>query len=302
MTKENREIKSSVFVDLFGDDEIDGEKNFLALYNAIHSTNLKLNEIQLEHKKIPQSIYKPFDNDISMLLNDRLIVLIEHQSTPNQNMPLRFLEYYVHLLYGIVPAKARYREKLYKIPSPEFYVFYNGEKKLEQEFTMKLSDAFIAEQEEPLCELKVNFMNIRGEKGENLPVVQNCGILKEYCEFMDIVFRYQAELKSKSTKEEVEGCYDKAIKEAISRGILVDYLIRKGPEVRNMFFGEYDYDLDMKVKAQEAAENKAVEAALLLVHEYKEKPEIAAQKMNAPLELVLEGLRNNPVTHQKAGE
>ena len=261
MTKENREIKSSVFVDLFGDDEIDGEKNFLALYNAIHSTNLKLNEIQLEHKKIPQSIYKPFDNDISMLLNDRLIVLIEHQSTPNQNMPLRFLEYYVHLLYGIVPAKARYREKLYKIPSPEFYVFYNGEKKLEQEFTMKLSDAFIAEQEEPLCELKVNFMNIRGEKGENLPVVQNCGILKEYCEFMDIVFRYQAELKSKSTKEEVEGCYDKAIKEAISRGILVDYLTRKGTEVRNMFFGEYDYDLDMEVKAQEAAENKAEEAA-----------------------------------------
>ena len=261
MTKENREIKSSVFVDLFGDDEIDGEKNFLALYNAIHSTNLKLNEIQLEHKKIPQSIYKPFDNDISMLLNDRLIVLIEHQSTPNQNMPLRFLEYYVHLLYGIVPAKARYREKLYKIPSPEFYVFYNGEKKLEQEFTMKLSDAFIAEQEEPLCELKVNFMNIRGEKGKNLPVVQNCGILKEYCEFMDIVFRYQAELKSKSTKEEVEGCYDKAIKEAISRGILVDYLTRKGTEVRNMFFGEYDYDLDMEVKAQEAAENKAEEAA-----------------------------------------
>lgn len=163
---------------------------------------------------------------------------------------------------------------------------------------MKLSDAFIAEQEEPLCELKVNFMNIRGEKGENLPVVQNCGILKEYCEFMDIVFRYQAELKSKSTKEEVEGCYDKAIKEAISKGILVDYLTRKGTEVRNMFFGEYDYDLDMKVKAQEAAENKAVEAALLLVHEYKEKPEIAAQKMNAPLELVLEGLKNKPVTQQ----
>ena len=60
---------------------------------------------------------------------------------------------------------------------------------------------------------------------------------------------------------EVDETVDKAIKEAISRGILVDYLIRKGPEVRNMFFGEYDYDLDMKVKAQEAAENKAEEAA-----------------------------------------
>ena len=126
---------------------------------------------------------------------------------------------------------------------------------------MKLSDAFIAEQEEPLCELKVQFMNIRGVEGENLPVVQNCVILKQYCEFMDIVFRYQAQLKGKPTKEQMEGCYDKAIKEAISRGILVDYLTRKGAEVRNMFFGEYDYDLDMKVKAQEAAENKAEEDA-----------------------------------------
>ena len=294
MTKENREIKSSVFVDLFADDELDGEKNFLALYNAIHGTNLKLDEIELEHKKIPQSIYKPFDNDISMLINGRLIVLIEHQSTPNNNMPLRFLEYYVHLLYGIVPAEARYKEKLYKIPSPEFYVFYNGEQKLEQEFTMKLSDAFIAEQEEPLCELKAKFMNIRGEEGENLPVVQNCGILKEYCEFMDIVFRYQAELKNKPTKEQMEGCYDKAIKEAISRGILVDYLTRKGAEVRTMFFGEYDYDLDMKVKAQEAAEDKAEETAKNLLEE-GDSPEKVSRCVGLPLEQVLELQKQIPV-------
>ncbi len=294
MTKENREIKSSVFVDLFADDELDGEKNFLALYNAIHGTNLKLDEIELEHKKIPQSIYKPFDNDISMLINGRLIVLIEHQSTPNNNMPLRFLEYYVHLLYGIVPAEARYKEKLYKIPSPEFYVFYNGEQKLEQEFTMKLSDAFIAEQEEPLCELKAKFMNIRGEEGENLPVVQNCGILKEYCEFMDIVFRHQAELKSKPTKEQMEGCYDKAIKEAISKGILVDYLTRKGAEVRNMFFGEYDYDLDMKVKAQEAAEDKAEETAKDLLEE-GDSPEKVSRCVGLPLEQVLELQKQIPI-------
>lgn len=29
MAKENREIKSSVFVDLFADDEKDGEKNYI---------------------------------------------------------------------------------------------------------------------------------------------------------------------------------------------------------------------------------------------------------------------------------
>ena len=34
----------------------------------------------------------------------------------------------------------------------------------------------------------------------------------------------------------------------------------------------------------------------MLIKEYKEKPEIAAQKMNAPLELVLEGMKKKPST------
>ena len=71
-----------------------------------------------------------------------------------------------------------------------------------------------------------------------------------------------------------------------------------------MFFGEYDYDLDMQVKAEEARERglaeghaegllkgqqqKAIEAALTLIKEYNETPEVAAQKMKAPLDKVLE--------------
>lgn len=51
MIQENREIKSSVFADLFGDDELDGKRNFLSLYNAIHGTNLKLEETTIEYKK-----------------------------------------------------------------------------------------------------------------------------------------------------------------------------------------------------------------------------------------------------------
>ena len=109
---------------------------------------------------------------------------------------------------------------------------------------------------------------------------------------MEIVFRHQAELKEQPTNEEMQGCYEKAINEAISKGILADYLSRKGTEVKNMFIGEYDYDLDMQVKAEEAREEgqqqKAIEAAIMLIKEYKETPEIAAKKMNAPLDKVLE--------------
>ena len=46
----------------------------------------------------------------------------------------------------------------------------------------------------------------------------------------------------------------------------------------------------------QGTQQKAVEAALMLIKEYKEKPEVAAQKMNAPLELVLEGMKKKPST------
>ncbi len=299
MATENREIKSSVFADLFGDDELDGKKNFLSLYNAIHGTNLKLENTEIVQKKIPQAICKPYDNDISMLINGRLIVLVEHQSTHNENMPLRCLEYYVHLLYGIIPARARYNENLVKIPTPEFYVFYNGKRKTEQDYIMKLSDAFHESQKEPLCEVKVRFLNIIGQEGKNLPVVRKCDMLKQYCEFMDIVFRYQAELKETPTTDEQKTCYEKAIREAISKGILVDYLTRKGTAVINMFTDEYDYDLDMQVKAEEAydrgAQQKAIENAITLIKKYKASPEDAAKDMNAPLELVLERLKQEDI-------
>ncbi|MBO7121914.1 MAG: hypothetical protein J6V90_01355 [Treponema sp.] len=263
--KANSKIKSGVFADLFCDDEKDGKKNFLSLYNAIHGTNLTLENTKLERKQIPQAIYKTFDTDISVLVNGRLFVLIEHQSTPNENMPLRCLEYYVHLLYGIVPARFRYREPLYKIPAPEFYVFYNGDRKekggLERERTMRLSDAFIERQDDPACEVKVKFANIGGEAGKKLPVVQNCDTMKQYCEFMEIVARRRSTLGTYPSDDELIACYDKAISEAISKGILVDYLSRKATEVRNMFFGEYDYDMDIKVHEEVAREQKAVEAA-----------------------------------------
>ncbi len=306
---ENREIKSSLFVDLFGDDELVGKRNFLSLYNAIHGSDLKFENTQIERKVISQSAYRTFKNDISMIIDGKLIVLVEHQSTINNNMPLRFLEYYVHLLYGIVPSKTRYNETLYKIPSPEFYVFYNGPRQQIAE-TLKLSDAFKEPQEEPFCEVKVKITNIRTDEegkpftsrkikntaasdalpAENLRIINSCDILKQYSEFMAIVFRHQAELKEKSTEEETKGCYERAIREAINKGILPDYLKRKATEVRNMFLDEYDYATDIKVKQKEAFDNgvaeKAVEAAKNLLKMKLGTIEQISQATELPLDKV----------------
>ena len=292
---ENREIKSSVFADLFGDDELVGKKNFLALYNAIHGTDLKLEETQIERKIIPQTLSKTFYTDVTMEINGKLIVFVEHQSTINQNMPLRFLEYFVHILYGIVPARARYWKSLYKIPSPEFYVLYNGLDPLPNESELKLSDAFMIKQEHPSCELKVKVINIGGKEGLKLPIIQNCDILKEYCEFIAAVFRKKSLLKPDCTNEEARTALEQAMKECIKKDILTEYLIRKGTEVINMFFGEYSYEEDVAAQREEAKkeglqqglQQKAIETAIAFLNE-KTPPETVARCVNLPLEKVLE--------------
>ena len=59
------------------------------------------------------------------------------------------------------------------------------------------------------------------------------------------------------------------------------------------------HDHDIRYEAlQEGAQQKAVEDAVMLINEYKETPEVAAKKVNVPLELVLKALelqKNIPV-------
>jgi predicted transposase/invertase (TIGR01784 family) len=46
-----------------------------------------------------------------------------------------------------------------------------------------------------------------------------------------------------------------AIKEAIKKGFLSDYLNRKSTEVQNMLLAEYDYDTDIAVQRRESFED-----------------------------------------------
>ena len=50
MAKKKHSYRDSLFVDLFGKCE-NAKENFLSLYNAIHDTNLKINEVTIEPKK-----------------------------------------------------------------------------------------------------------------------------------------------------------------------------------------------------------------------------------------------------------
>ena len=244
MAFKNRKYKDSVFTDLFGSDR-DGEKNFLALYNALAGTDYKLEEVKLERKVIEQSLYKTFNNDVSWEINGKLIVLVEHQSTVNENMPFRCLEYVTRIYEEIVPIRQRYAEKIYKLPNPDFYVVYVGKNKLPPEQELRLSDAFY-EKDSSKLELVVKVKNCTDS--QILPISRSCDILKEYCQFIEIVEHNYSKHFPKSS-------FKKAIETAISQGILSDYLDRKSREVINMLCAKYDYKMDIAVKQEEAYED-----------------------------------------------
>ncbi len=159
-------------------------------------------------------------------------------------MPLRSLLYIGRAYERLVPPRSRYKKKLVPLPTPEFYTFYNGKEKWEKEKELRLSDAYIVKDGEPSLELKVKVINIRPE--EHHEILEKCQVLKEYSHFMEIVQNYQI-----SGEEEP---YKKAIKECIEKGILADYLMRKGSEVVNMLLDEYDYETDIEVQREEARE------------------------------------------------
>ena len=262
---ENRNHKDSLFIDLFCKDKKVGKENFISLYNALHQTKLDLEHTDLREVNIENILYMALSNDIAFLVDNRLVLLVEHQSTINENMPLRLLEYVSRIYEQLIPTEDRYEKKMIKIPYPEFYVFYNGTEEYPVEKELRLSDAFIIPEEKYTkvkkisLEILVKVININIDK-EN-PILKQCRALQEYSTLIELI----RETKSKNPKAPLED----ALSKAINSGILSEYLKRKSTEVRNMLIAEYSYETDIKVQRREAfrlgreegAEQKAIETA-----------------------------------------
>ena len=181
MKKHNRRYKDSVFVDLFSEDKY-AKNNFLVLYNALHDTDYRSTGI-LKNIRLKQVMYMSFANDVSYLIDNKLIVLAEHQSTVNLNMPIRCLEYIARLYEQLYESKEKYSRKQLVIPTPEFYVFYNGKEAYSGNSVLKLSDSFVNKYKaEYTLELSVKVVNINYDK-DNV-IIKRCEPLKQYSQFI----------------------------------------------------------------------------------------------------------------------
>ena len=241
--KPNREYRNSVFVDLFSGQGAFSIRNIISLYNALHDEKID-EKTMVKFIFLANVLYHKLKNDVSCIINGKILVLIEHQSTINENMPLRCLEYVVELYKQILDAESKYGKKLIKIPTPEFYVLYNGTAQYKARETLCLSKAFMQEQKDFKLELKVEVININHP--DNKDFLSSCEILREYKEFVDKVVEF-------TNKHGREG-FDMAIEYCIKNGILEPYLKENSKEVRNMLTTEYNYETELNVVRREARE------------------------------------------------
>lgn len=106
----NKKYKDSVFTTVFSD-----EVKLLELYSAISDKNYP-SDTKIEINTLADALYLDRNNDISFLVDNKLIVLIEAQTTINENMPLRCLIYLSRIYEKIIDNKTIYRRTLVYCP------------------------------------------------------------------------------------------------------------------------------------------------------------------------------------------
>jgi predicted transposase/invertase (TIGR01784 family) len=250
-----RNYKASIFSSYFSDAE-----TMLDAYSAIEGKKFPPGT-KIAFNTLDDVLYKTQVNDISFTVDDKIVILAEHQSTISENTPVRFLEYIGRVYEKILDRRNMYREKLYKIPKPEFIVLYNGEKPFPDHEVLNLSTAFKEADTPDSLELIVHVYNINME--HNADILSKSKALKEYSTFIGMVRTRVREGTPLAT------AYTEVINYCIENEIMSDFLEIHGSEVYNMLLAEWNMDDALDVRYEEGFEEghedgektKAIETA-----------------------------------------
>ncbi len=209
----NPRHKDRLFCTMYGTDKY---KHYaLELYNAINGTHYT-RPSELEIITLEDAVYIKMKNDVAYLVSDT-IAIYEHQSTVNQNMPLRGFMYSGELYSKILKRnRARiYNKKLIKIPTPQYIVFYNGTESYPECSKLRLSDAFINPTDNNEFEFTATVYNIN--LGKNKELLDSCESLKGYSYFVE-------QVRINALRMPLEQAVDEAVKDCIESDILRDVL------------------------------------------------------------------------------
>ena len=133
-----RSVKDSVFTYLFKQPEYTRQ-----LYLALHPEDTDVKESDFKLVTLENVLTTGFYNDLGIQVRDRLILLVEAQSTFSVNIALRMLLYLAGTYKEYIEEQKLdlYGSHPVEIPRPELYVVYTGDRKEIPE-TLRLSDLY----------------------------------------------------------------------------------------------------------------------------------------------------------------
>ena len=245
MKRHSTQHKNSVFCLLF-----DNPHKLRNLYNALTGSSYS-EDTPVSIATLKDALVKKIRNDIAFTIGGKTIILAEHQSTVNPNMPVRLLLYIAAIYEKLLPRKNLYGKRMVKIPRPEFYLFYNGRDAFPDKTTLRLSPSFEKVQgaEKSFLELEVKAYNINA--GHNKELLRKNRDLGEYARFVEVVRKKQAGRKNK------EEAFRLAILECIEHNILREFLEEHREEVMSCLDISWEEYVEIRTKdAVEEAEER----------------------------------------------
>lgn len=231
-----RKIKDSVFTNLFQD-----KKYLLQLYRALHPEDCSVTEEAIEDITIKHILVDAEYNDLGFSVGDRLIVLVESQSTWTSNIIIRALMYLIQTYHDYFKRTNQnlYGSKKADMPKPELYIIFTGERKNIPD-SISLSKEFFG--------------------GERIDVDAEVKILYEETE-KDIIGQYIIFSKVYNEQRTFYGNTKKAVTETIrickNRNVLKEYLENKEQEVVDIMMTLFDDEQILKAYTKDIEDNVA---------------------------------------------
>lgn len=163
-------------------------------------------------------------NDLGVRIGDKLLLLIEAQSTWIENIIIRCLLYMARTLQDYLKSTSQslFSEKLVHVPEPELYVIYTGDSVIEKEY-ISLSETFF-EGRQTVLDVRVKVV-VDGKEGD---------IINQYVVFTKVI--NDQVKKYGRTREAIT----EAIRICKNRNILKDYLTSREKEVVDIMITLFD--------------------------------------------------------------
>ena len=242
MPEPKRDIKDSVFTFLFSDIEYTKQ-----LYLSLHPEDTDIRDEDFRLVTLENILAIGQYNDLGFQVRDKLILLVEAQSTFSPNIPLRMLMYLAKTYNEYIEEHqlSLYREKKVSIPRPELYVIYTGEK--EAPDILRLSDMY---EGSGSADLTVRVLR-DGQPGD---------ILSQYVDFCQVA-NEQVSLYGRTDEALMS-----TIQLCLEQGILVPFLDSRKKEVvdimTRLFSQEKAWEMELAANARENREAGRVEGRM----------------------------------------